>query len=75
MYNEVQKKKAAARARKNLDNNYKHVAANVKLDMVAKWTAYAEERGISMRSLIIGSIEHAIEEDFFAKSSENVQEK
>lgn len=75
MYNEVQKKKAAARARKCLDNNYKHVAANVKVEMAAKWQAYADERGISMRSLIIESIEKAIEEDFFAKSSENVQEK
>lgn len=75
MYNEVQKKKAAARARKCLDNNYKHVAANVKVETAAKWQAYADERGISMRSLIIESIEKAIEEDYFRKSLENVQEK
>lgn len=68
MYNETQKKKAAVRARKCLDNNYKHVAANVKIEQAAKWQAYAEERGISVRSLIIDSVEHAIEEDFFKKS-------
>ena len=68
MYNDVQKKKAAARARKCLDNNYKHVAANIKVDQAAKWQAYAEEHGMSVRSLIIESVERAIEEDFFKKS-------
>ena len=43
MYNDEQKKKAAARARKCLDTNYKHVAANIKVDQAAKWQAYAEE--------------------------------
>lgn len=75
MYDDIQKKKAAARARKCLDNNYKHVAANVKLDQAAKWQAYADDKGISMRSLIIDSVEHAIEEDLFGKSSEKVEEK
>lgn len=75
MYNDVQKKKAAIRARKCLEKNYKKVAANIRNEAYEEWQAYAEENGISISSLIIKSVERSIQEDYFGKSSENVQKK
>lgn len=75
MYNEVQKKKAAARAKKNLEKNYKHAAVNVRNEQYTAWQEYAEKNGISIRALIIESVEHAIQEDYFNKSSEEATEK
>lgn len=75
MYNDVQKKKAAIRARKCLEKNYKKVAANIRNEAYEEWQAYAEENGISISALIIKSVERSIQEDYFGKSSENVQKK
>ena len=73
--NDIQKKKAAARARKNLDKNYKHVAANVRNEQYAVWLEYAEENNISIRQLIIESVEKTIKESGFKSSAENFEQK
>lgn len=75
IYNEVQKKKAAARARKCLEKNYKKVAANIRNEAYEEWQSYAEEREISISSLIVKSVERSIADDYFGKSSENVEKK
>ena len=73
--NDVQKQKAAARARKCIDKNYKHVAANVRHEQYATWQEYAEKNNISIRQLIIESIEHAIQEDLFGENKTNFEKK
>lgn len=75
MYNEVQKKKAAARARKCLEKNYKKVAANIRNEAYEEWQQYADDHGISISALIIKSVERTMKEDYFAKTSDNVKEK
>ena len=75
MYNEVQKKKAAIRARKCLEKNYKKVAANIRNESYEEWQQYADDHGISISALIIKSVEKAMKEDYFEKCSDNVKEK
>ena len=74
MYNEVQKKKAADRAKKCLQNNYKRASINVRNEQYAVWQEYAESKGLSIRALIIESVERAMKEDGFVMP-EKVEEK
>ena len=75
MLDEIQKKKSSARARKCLQNNYKKITANIRNELFEDWQKYAESKGLSIRALLIESVERAMKEDGFEMSSENVSEK
>lgn len=75
MYNEVQKQKAAARAKKCLQNNYKRAGINIRNEVYEEWQRYAESKGLSMRALIIESVEKAMKADGFDPSPEKEQKK
>lgn len=75
MYNEVQKQKAAERAKKCLKNNYKRASINVRNEVYEEWQKYAEYKGLSIRGLIIESVEKAMKADGFDPSPEKDQKK
>lgn len=63
------------RAYKTLKEHYTRASVNIRNELYADWKRYAEMKGISIRQLVIESVERAMKEDGFEKSSENVQEK
>ena len=72
---DIQKQKAAARAKKCLEKNYKHVACNIRNEEYPVWQQYAESKNLSVRAMIIEAVHRAMTEDGFTDFSSSLEEK
>lgn len=59
---------SSERAYKSLKEHYTRASVNVRNELYADWKKYAENKGLSIRAMIIESVERAMEADGFEKS-------
>lgn len=63
--NTKSEKTSTKTAKKCLENNYKHLGVNVKLEKYELWKKYAEFKGMSMYALVNELFDNAIKNDGF----------